>query len=122
MGQGHYNAIGYGCLAPELPRKKWDEDYAHGGLMADDYFDAISDAGARHSYESKTDYTAIILADSGFDNMTMSPTTTLDGFVNFAQSLVTRKVVAKWERVRKVAKRHGVVLPAGQLLFIADYD
>jgi hypothetical protein len=123
MGQGHYNAIGFGCLYPEALKKKLAADWKSNGTLGDDFYDLVSTCGGRTGYESKPDYIAIFLADSGRDHVTMSPTCALNLFTGKMNALVTPAVIARWERLRKKAmQKFGIDLPAGQLLFIADYD
>lgn len=123
MGQGHYNAIGFGCLRPKSIGDALERDMAVGGSMADEFYDLVSKHGGHTGYESRPDYIAIFLADSGCDHVTMAPTSTMADFVKSAKALVVPSVVAKWERIRReVKRRFGIALPAGRLLFIADYD
>ena len=113
MGQGHYQAVGYGVLLNTKPLKQAIE------RMSEEDWDLVDKHDIKTSYESKIPYWCVLVWD-GRDDLAPATTRLVD-FV--AERKVTPAMAKRWEKFAEAVKqRLGVILPAPEVLWIADYD
>lgn len=132
MGQGLYRCLGWGCLNP--PLYDWDLEYQREQISLLDIL--------KRSYEAKPDYLMIpISVDDSFLQAWWSLSALPEGlphveprtavtvprcewWPDYGKSgvWVSSWVVSLWELICTVAQTRGLELPAGEPIFVCDWD
>jgi hypothetical protein len=119
MGQGTFGAIGFGAVLTKKQSKAlFDED---GDLK-------IEAKRPRTAYESDDDYVAYLIFDAsgytnnGYDQRYAVPLNRLEADTRKRYPEAYAAAKKNWAALVKAAKKIGVDLPAGQLIYVHDYD
>lgn len=127
MGQGFYTAIFFGCHnPPDCDPDLWC-DLVHDA--------AVPGARARTRYEAEREWGGYLVADCGQGIVHDGDLAPVISYQTFAlESLphliwhdprftdAVRAAEASYRRLRQAAEQHGLILPAGQLLLVNEYD